>query len=159
MEQRSIAEIGVCTLIIIICAVILWQAAKLPPGSFEPLGSAPVPQATAGIVICCCLIVIVRAIVQIRRQPPRAHHVRDELTGRSPRNAIVMLGGTLAYVGLLQLGMLSFGVLTFAFLLLLIMTLNRFSKSSLLPATITAALFGFGIEFLFTRVFVVDLPV
>lgn len=159
MEQRTIAEIGVCSLIIIICALILWQAAKLPPGSFEPLGSAPVPQATAGIVIGCCLIVMVKAIIKIRRHHSLAHHVRDELIGRSPWNAIYILGGTLAYVALLQLGKLSFGVLTFAFLLLLILTLNRFRRHSLLPATITAALFGFGIEFLFTRVFVVDLPV
>ncbi|MGQ7843295.1 tripartite tricarboxylate transporter TctB family protein [Granulosicoccus sp. 3-233] len=159
MEQRTIAEIGVCTLIILVCVVILWQAAGLPPGSFEPLGSAPVPQATAGIVILCCLIVIVKAVAQIRRHPPLRRHVRDELSGRSPWNAIVMFGGTLAYVGLLQIGLLSFGLLTFVFLLLLIMTLNRFSKRSLLPASITAALFGFGLEYLFTRVFVVDLPV
>ena len=159
MEQRTIAEIGVCSLIIIVCAVILWQAAKLPPGSFEPLGSAPVPQATAGIVIICCLVVIGRAVVQIRRQPPLGSHVRDEFSGRSPWNAIVMFGGTLAYVGMLQLGVLSFGVLTFVFLLLLIWSLNQFRKASLLPATVTAAVCGFGIEYLFTRVFVVDLPV
>lgn len=159
MPQRTIAEIAVCSLIIVFCAVILWQAAKLPPGSFEPLGSAPVPQYTAGIVMFCCLLVIGRAVLGIRRQPPLREHVKDEFRGRSPVNAIVMFVGTLAYVALLQLGALSFGLLTFGFLWLMILTLNRFDRRSLLPAMATAAVFGFGIEYLFTQVFVVDLPV
>lgn len=168
--RRPVAEIGVCTLIIGVCIIVLWQAASLPPGSFEPLGSAPVPQATAGIVIFCCLLVMAGAVRRIRQQsgeetetPPVnaaiRHHVKDEFVGRSPYGALVMLGATIAYTVLLQSRLIPFGVLTFVFLLLVIWALNNFRRRSLLPSTLTAIVFGFGTQFIFTRVFVIDLPV
>ena len=62
MDQRSYTEIGVAALVILICAVVLVQANDLPPGTFEPLGSGPVPIYTSLIIILCCVIVIMRAI-------------------------------------------------------------------------------------------------
>ena len=44
-------DIGVALVLIVIAAVAIWQAAGLPPGTFEPLGSARVPQMTAGLII------------------------------------------------------------------------------------------------------------
>ena len=43
-------DIGVCLFVIVLCCAVLVEAAKLPPGSFEPLGSAPIPQATGSTV-------------------------------------------------------------------------------------------------------------
>lgn len=183
--RRPVAEIGVCTLVILVCIIVLWQASSLPPGSFEPLGSAPVPQATACIVILCCLIVIAGAVRRMRQPVEETtgdqttgdqtapqtvpqtvpmssafkHHVKDEFVGRSPYGALVMLGATIAYTALLHSRLIPFGVLTFVFLLLVIWALNNFKRRSLLPAALTAIVFGFGTQFIFTKVFIIDLPV
>lgn len=164
--RRPIAEIGVCTLVIAVCVVLLWQASDLPPGSFEPLGSAPVPQATAGIVIVCCLIVIITALRRMFRRSDREysgsalkHHLKDEFVGRSPNGALVMLGATVGYTALLHSRLIPFGALTFVFLLLVIWALNNFRRQSLIPAAITAVVFGFGTQLVFTKIFVIDLPV
>jgi len=57
-------DIGVALVLIVIAAVAIWQAADLPPGSFEPLGSAWVPQITAGLIIILALTIIIRAMLQ-----------------------------------------------------------------------------------------------
>ncbi len=158
MDRQPIAEIGVCTLVIIICAVLWRQASYLPPGSFEPLGSGPVPQVTAAIVILCCLWIILRAVLQMRGGAGVFAEIRKETHGRSPYGAIVMLGASVTYVSVLHLRLLPFGIATFIFLALLIWSLENFRRRALLPAALTAALVGFGTEFLFTNVFVVDLP-
>lgn len=158
MARQPIAEIGVCTFIIIICAVFAWQAALLPPGSFEPLGSGPVPGVTAGIIILSCIIIIIRAVRQLRLGDGLGAEIRYEFVGRSPYGAIVMLGGTIIYVALLQARVLPFGVMTFAFLYLLIWALESFRTRTIPMAALVAAVVGFGTEYLFTHVFVVDLP-
>lgn len=158
MDRQPIAEIGVCTLVIVICSVLWWQASYLPPGSFEPLGSGPVPKVTAAIVILCCIAIIIRAVLQIRRGPGAAYEIRNQFSGRPPYGAVVMLGGAIVYVGVLHLRLLPFGIATFIFLVLLIWALEDFRKRTLIPATLTAAIVGFGTEYLFTNVFVVDLP-
>jgi len=164
--RRPIAEIGVCTFVIAVCIVLLWQASGLPPGSFEPLGSAPVPQVTACIVIVCCLIVIFTALRRIFRRSDRQytgsalkHYVKDEFVGRSPNGALVMLGSTVVYTALLHSRLIPFGALTFVFLLLVIWALNNFRRQSLIPAAITAVVFGFGTQLVFTKIFIIDLPV
>ncbi len=69
-----------------------------------------------------------------------------------------MLGASVVYVGLLHLQVMSFGIVTFAFLVLLIWAMERFNPRKILPAAIVAAIFSFGAEYIFTNVFVVDLP-
>ena len=60
-------DISVCLFLIVICCAVLVEAAKLPPGSFEPLGSAPIPRATAGLIIFLCLLVVGRAALVMWR--------------------------------------------------------------------------------------------
>jgi ABC-type phosphate transport system permease subunit len=166
VERRPVAEIGVCTLVVAACLVVLWQASSLPPGTFEPLGSAPVPQATACIVILCCLVVIFSAARWMRKQDINGdpgitlkQHVHREFSGRSPYGALVMLFSTVVYTALLHSRLIPFGVLTFMFLLLVIWALNDFRRQAVIPASITALVFGFGTQLVFTRIFVIDLPV
>jgi hypothetical protein len=156
MRRRSIYEIGVASLILAVCAVIWTQAARLPPGTFEPLGSGPVPQWTAAIVILCCALVIVTAARRLRTAA--AGDSAPEESGGTPRTALLLCGLTVIYVGLLDLGAASFGLITFGFLTLLIWGLEGFRGGVLVPAAITAAIAAFGAEYLFTNVFVVDLP-
>lgn len=158
MERRPLTEIGVSALVMLVCAVFWLQAYKLPPGSFEPLGSGPVPMYTAAIIILCCVIVMARAVIALRRGPGIEATFRAEFRGGSPGGAFWMMGMTIAYVALLHMRVASFGIVTFVFLTLLIWALEGFRMRTLLPALITAAIASFGAEYLFTQVFVVDLP-
>lgn len=159
MDRRPFTEIGVATLVILICAAFWLQANKSPPGTFEPLGSGPVPMYTAGIVILCCLIVIGRALATVFQAPSLYHALRAEFPGSPRMGGIFMLGSSVVYVGLLHLQVASFGLITFVFLAALIWAMEAFRPRKAPLALIVAAIFAFGAEYLFTNVFVVDLPV
>ena len=159
MDRRSFTEIGVAALVILICAVFWIQAKSLPPGTFEPLGSGPVPMYTAGIVILCCLIVIGRATAAIFQAPSLFRALREEFPGSPRMGGLLMLGSSIVYVGLLHLQVASFGLITFVFLAALIWAMESFRLLKVPLALAVAAAFAFGAEYLFTNVFVVDLPV
>ena len=159
MDRRSFTEIGVAALVILICAVFWIQANSLPPGTFEPLGSGPVPMYMAGIVILCCLIVIGRAVVSIMQAPSFYHAFRSEFPGAPRLGGVLMLGSSVVYVALLHLQVASFGLISFVFLAALIWAMESYRPRKAPLALIVAAIFAFGAEYLFTNVFVVDLPV
>ncbi len=158
MQRRPtpVADLVVSIFLIVVCVVVLWETRKLPPGSFEPLGSAPVPRAVAGLIILLCLAVIARAVIELRRGRPRA----PTADGTIPRpvDAFALFVLTLAYVAVLALGRASFAVVTSVFLTLAIWGLARFDRRTLPWAIVVAVAMGFGCEYLFTEVFVVDLP-
>ena len=158
MDRRPLTEIGVAALIAAICTVVLFQALALPPGRFEPLGSGPVPTWTAIVVIVCCLVVILRAIGALRRRP-KAEIALSELAGMNPLSGVMVLGLTILYVAALQLKLAGFGIITFVYLLLLILGMENFRRRRILPAVILSALAAFGAQYVFTEIFVVDLPV
>ncbi|MGI9525430.1 MAG: tripartite tricarboxylate transporter TctB family protein [Hyphomicrobiaceae bacterium] len=150
MSRSARAEVIVSLIIIAICSAVLWESLGLPPGSFEPLGPAPVPQATAGLIILLSLLVIYSAL----HRQMKDENVEEE----QPVSALFLLVLTLIYVALLHSKRVDFGLLTTIFLVTAIWGLERFRTGALLPAALTAAVVGFGCSFLFTRVFVVDLP-
>lgn len=156
MDRSALTEIGVSGLVIAICAVVLWQTLSLPPGSFEPLGSAPVPQATAAIIILCCLVVIARAVSRLRSR--NAGDAPQAPPATSPASALIIFAGALVYVAALHSRLVHFGMLTFLFLIVVIWALERFRRRALLPAALVAAVVGFGSHYVFTQFFVVDLP-
>lgn len=158
MDRRFFAEVGVSTLIIAICAVFWYEAAQLPAGSFEPLGSGPVPKYTAIIVIICCVIVIGRAVANLRGGPGLAAEFRAEFVGGSPAGALIIGGATLLYAVVLHYQWLPFGIATFMFLGLTIWTLESLELKKLPAVLIVAAIMSFGTEYMFTNVFFVDLP-
>jgi hypothetical protein len=148
-------DIGVCLFLIVVCCAVLVEAAKLPPGSFEPLGSAPIPQATAGLIILLCLLVIARAALTLWRG--------EEIIGEeayAPRrlDAAVIFGMTVIYVALMALRVAGFAPITAVFLFVAIGFLTRFAPRSLPVAALTGIVMGWGCQYIFTQVFVVDLP-
>ena len=156
---KASAEIFLALLLIAVCAVVLWESRKIPPGTFEPLGSAPVPQATAGLIILLCLLVIVRAW---RRTTDNDHALGDDAEPLEPRtlDAALFVALTLVYVLLLQLRLagVGFAPLTTLYLVLTIGLLTRFRWRRLPLTLLVAAAMGYGCQYLFTQVFVVDLP-
>jgi hypothetical protein len=148
-------DIGVCLLLIVICCAVLVQAAKLPAGSFEPLGSAPIPQATAGLIILLCLIVIAKAAITMRRGEEVATEAADP-----PRHldAVVIFGLTVIYIALMAFRVAGFAPITALFLFVAIAFLTRLAPRSLPIAALIGIVMGWGCQYVFTQVFVVDLP-
>jgi hypothetical protein len=153
-EPTPRTDIAFAAFLVAVCAATLWETRDIPPGTFEPLGSAPVPQAVAGLILVLSLIVMVRAWRQLRAgaggTPPDAE----------PRwaDVAVVAAFTIAYALALHLRLGRFDVLTAVFLFVTIGLLVRFRRHALPFIALVAAVFGFGCQFVFTRIFVVDLP-
>lgn len=148
-------DIALALFLITVCSVVLFETRNIPPGSFEPLGSAPIPQATAGLIILCALVVMVRAVlVSIRGQAAEGEPDPDV----RPRDAALVLGLTALYILALQVRLLDFAPTTVVFLFAAIGLLVRFERRLLPWVGVVAVLTGYGCQYVFTRVFVVDLP-
>jgi len=143
-------EIGVALMIIVMAALALFETRDIPPGSFEPLGSAPVPQATAGLIIILALGLVLRACLD--RRPVAAG------PGSGLIDAAAVLAFTLLYVTAMHYRLTTFAIMTVLYLVLTIGFLVRFERRRLPLIAAIAVVVGFGCQYIFTRVFVVDLP-
>jgi len=139
---------------VLVCASALWETRDIPPGTFEPLGSAPVPQAVASLIIVLTLVVMVRAWRRLRRGEGPGIDAVD------PRwvDAALICALTVIYVLALHLRAGRFDVLTSVYLFVAIGLLLRFRRASLVYVAVVSVLTGFGCQLVFTRIFVVDLP-
>lgn len=154
MRIQQKFEVGVSILIAFMCLVFIWESWDLPPGTFEPLGSGPVPQVTAGIIILCCVLVVIAAF----RKQPSVEEDAEELPV-SISAGVLMAVATLLLVVVLHFRLLAFAWMVTIFLTITIWGLEKFNKKKFLPALVTGLVIGFAVEYLFTQVFVVDLPV
>ena len=155
-------DISIATFLIAVCLAVLWESRRIPPGVFEPLGSAPVPQATAIILIALCLVVLVRAAVRLSpgHRDVRPEEIEQEFPPPPENPRAVLITGimTVAYVIILMSELASFALITTIFLFALISTLARFERRALIAAAIIAVSMGYGCQYVFTEIFVVDLP-
>ena len=137
------------------CSAVLWESRDIPPGTFEPLGSGPVPRVVAGVIIVLTVYVMLRAWTTLH-----AGVARKDPDAPAPRwaDVLVLSALTLAYALALHLRLGRFDMLSSVYLFLAIGVLVRFERRRLPVVAGVALLTGFGSQFLFTRVFVVDLP-
>ena len=147
-------EVWVSLLVILICVIFLWESWDLPPGSFEPLGSGPVPQATAFIVIFCAGLVILNAF----KKSVQLSENEETQEKPSVRAGLIISSATVVYSLVLHFRLMPFAWMTTLFLIITIWGLEKFDRKKFLPALITAIIIGFASEYLFTEVFIVDLP-
>lgn len=147
-------EVWVSLLVILICVIFLWESWDLPPGSFEPLGSGPVPQATAFVVIFCAGLVILNAF----KKSVQLSENEETQEKPSVRAGLIISSATVVYSLVLHFRLMPFAWMTTLFLIITIWGLEKFDRKKFLPALITAIIIGFASEYLFTEVFIVDLP-
>jgi putative tricarboxylic transport membrane protein len=156
------AEIGVGVVSILVALSTIYGTLDLPPGSFEPLGSASIPQVVAGAIIVFSLWVIARAILRQRTMrddstPTPTTESEDDFELRNDLGvALVVLA--VAYVAVMAMDWVRFSIATLVFLIASIGMLSGFPRRSLPFLIVLAVVFGFGLEYLFTNVFVIDLP-
>lgn len=148
-------DIGLALFLIVVCGAVLWEARSIPPGVFEPLGSAPIPQATAGLILLLALVVMGRALHALR-QEARARPAED--LALRPLDAAAVIAFTALYVLAMALRLFDFAILTTLFLVVTIGALTRFERRLLPLIVVLALVTGFGCQYVFTRIFVVDLP-
>jgi hypothetical protein len=154
-DSNPRVDIGVCLFLIVVCCAVLVEAAKLPPGSFEPLGSAPIPQATAGLIVVLCVVVVARAALAIWRGEASA---AEALHPPRRLDAAVLFGLTVLYVLLMAQRVAGFAPITAVFLFVAIAFLTRFAPRTLPVAALVGVAMGWGCQYVFTQIFVVDLP-
>ncbi|MEM0908543.1 MAG: tripartite tricarboxylate transporter TctB family protein [Pseudomonadota bacterium] len=148
-------ELGVAAFFVLACSVVLWETRSIPPGTFEPLGSAPVPQATAIFIMLLSIAVGVRAV----RRLSTVSDLSEPLDYQPrPLDALAVALITIVYVLLLDARLLDFAPLTAIFLFIVISLLARFGFKAMVGAAVAGAVTGWGAQYIFTRVFVVDLP-
>lgn len=148
-------EIGVSLFLILACLAVLWETRDIRPGTFEPLGSAPVPQATALLIILLSVAVAIGGVRRLRGGDAGA--AGPDYVPR-PLDAAIVAGMTIVYVALLDARAMDFAPLTALFLFAAIGFLIRFRRTGLIAAALVAVATGWGAAYVFTRVFIVDLP-
>lgn len=152
LRGKAAWELGVAGFFAVVCLIVLWESRDLPPGTFEPLGSGPVPRTVAVLILLLSLWVGFRALRRPAAEP--------EDPGYEPRplDAWVVCGLTVLYAFAMQGRWLGFAPLTALFLIAAIGWLVRFRARVMPWVVLVAAAIGWGCAYVFTRVFVVDLP-
>ena len=140
--------------LVALCSATLWETRDIPPGTFEPLGSAPVPQAVAGLILALSLLIMWRGWRELR-----AGH-SPETPDVTPRwaDALMVAALTIVYALALHFRLGRFDVISTIYLIVTIGLLVRYRRRSLPAVVLVSAITGFGCQFVFTRIFVVDLP-
>lgn len=159
MSARDRWALGVSAFFVLACLAILWETRDIPPGTFEPLGSAPVPQATALLILALSLAVAIGAL-RGRRSGGGDEVAPEREADAKPRplDAAVTAGLTIAYVAMLDARALDFAPVTALYLFAVIGFLVRFERRGLVVGAVIAVTMGWGAAAVFTRLFVVDLP-
>lgn len=159
--SRPAAEIFACIVTILLCGILINEASTLPPGSFDPLGSASVPIATSYILIGLALAILVRRFIAHRNGADGIgdDHVMD---AKATRLVLIRVGGfvslSLLYVFLSSQRILHFLPMTIGFLLIALLLLNGVSRRSIAISVAVSSVIPVALYLCFTRVFTVDLP-
>jgi hypothetical protein len=157
-------EIGFSVFLITLSVVVFWEALSLPPGSFDPLGSAGFPRLISMVIGILSLIVFVRAVRGFSAyskkpaDPPTQKSAASPTYRRRPDLALGFYALALIYVLVLAFRLVSFAICTALFLVTIMAILTRFERKWLPAVILIALLIGFGCQYIFTQVFVIDLP-
>ena len=153
-------EIGLSVFLAAVSVAVLVEAAGLPAGIYEPLGSAAIPQAVAVLILLLSLWMGGRAFGYLSDRRGGAPATPGDAPTHVLRiwSTIAVLGLAILYVLAMQLEWMGFAIATSVFLFLSIGILARFTRRSVLLAVGLALLVGFGGEWLFTNVLIIDLP-
>ena len=147
-------DIVISLSLVALAIVVLIAAKEIPPPFFDPIGSAAFPKYTAYLIIFLALVIGIRSILLSQLLPIESKRGFK----LEPILAAYTVGVPALYVLSMNLGWASFRIATTLFIFALAALLSRFDKRVLIVSAITAPVFGFGGQYLFTEVFYMDLP-
>jgi hypothetical protein len=161
-ERR--ADLGLALAMIVVSAAVWWQASKLGPAPFDPLGPKSFPMWIAGalgllslvsVIIILCGRLLGRSdtslILGIGEEAPTDYALRPGL-------AVAAAALTAIYVAALTLTGVGFLWTTIAYIGVLGWALSDRTKRHTLIAAAIAVIGGSAITYLFTKIFILDLP-
>lgn len=148
--------------LLLIAGLVLREAGTLAPAPYDPLGPKTFP-----VWICYGLIALALAMLArlaTGRDLGRAQQSMvlglDQMAEhvRRPWTALALFGLTIAYAAALSLRGIGFMAATGCYLLLAGLTLTRLDRKQLLPIAIAAGVAAVALDFIFRRIFILDLP-
>ncbi|MEZ5936365.1 MAG: tripartite tricarboxylate transporter TctB family protein [Alphaproteobacteria bacterium] len=142
--------------LILLSTVVIWAANRLPPPFFDPLGSAAVPRFVAWLLIVLALAVLGRCLLTPAALP--AVDAGRDTVRPAPLTALGALIASILYVGLMQAGLLGFAPASALFIMALGALLSRGERRAFLWMIPLAIIVGYGLNYLLTGVFYIDLP-
>lgn len=153
---KSVGDMVLGLVMLAVAGAFLWESIGLPESGFESLGPAAVPRGICAVIAICGLIIL----VQGARGGVSPAVEWEDPTAFVPRPGLAALTVLISVVYVLAMAteILSFRIATVAYLVLLGGLLTRWQWKRLPLILVMALLMGFGGEYVFTRIFTVDLP-
>lgn len=164
IRRRSFWDLIFSLALMLAMVVVLMEAGKAKSSPFDELGSAFFPTALALIIIILSVPVTIRSLLSVIREQAAARNSPPEPdTGPSAATVMqVMLISllTIIYVGGIALRVLPFSILTAGFLIFGILALREGEGRlrGIVWLVLGSIIFGFLMEYMFTKVFIMDLP-
>lgn len=143
--------------IMAVCAAVFLGTLSLPAPSFEPLGSAAFPRAISVMIAVLCIPLLLRPPLK-RLGPGAADEPDQDGTARDPMMSVWLIVAAFALAALMAMRLVKFAVLATAFLFVTMTILTRFKLRAMPFHLAIAAALGFGIDYLFTNILIIDLP-
>lgn len=154
MQSNEWPVIGICTVILVISGLILNQALSIPKGTFEPLGSAPVPIAVCVVLSAlalCQFFASVFVLFKSRILFFISFNIRVI-------DVLLISLVILIYVYLIQIRFSSYGSMTSIILFSIFIILTRAKKYTLIPSFLISLALSYSLQWIFTRILFVNLP-
>ena len=155
--RHARADLSVGLGIALLSAIIFWDALRLPPPVYDPVGAGGVLKAIAAILFG---MAVALAVSGLRRMHSGSRPVagEGEADGRSPMAVLPLLALLLAYVAAMQWQVLRFQEATVILVLAYSGLMRRPTLRQCLVLVPIALIVGYGGFWLFSRVFLVRLP-
>lgn len=161
-ERR--ADLGLALVMMIISAVVWWEASKLASAPFDPLGPKSFPMwiaAALGLLSLVAIIIILVGRALGRSDTSLILGIGDGTpTDYALRPGLALIASllTVAYVAALTLTGAGFLWVTIAYIGALGWAMSDRTPRHAIIAAVIAVVAGGAITYLFTKIFVLDLP-
>ncbi|WP_366555003.1 tripartite tricarboxylate transporter TctB family protein [Aquibaculum sediminis] len=156
------AEIAAGLILAVIGGACVAAAMAAPQPGLDPLGPGALPMAAALIVILLSLAMIGQALRRKRFEPSASFAESTDSGGTrqtpSPLPLLQVSIVTLLYVAALAFLRLPYWGATLVFVTITVWLLSGWRVASLPKALAAGVVLGFGCDYLFTQIFIVDLP-
>ena len=157
------AEVWVTVALLIISAIFLIDALKLPGGEFDPLGPGAAPEMVAAVLIPLCIIVLVRSVLRSRQGTATERCSETEAIGEdtgpdAPRSLFLFFALLVAYILAFQFEAAHFVLITTVFVFLATVALRGWNRRAMLISGSVALVLSVFLFLALTRFFVIRLP-
>ncbi|MEX2617841.1 MAG: tripartite tricarboxylate transporter TctB family protein [Alphaproteobacteria bacterium] len=138
-------------LLLFVCGAVYWATGDLPPPSYEPLGPAAFPRILA-------IAIAVLAVPLIIKPERYNRNLEDDGVTPTPWMAVWLVLAAVAFAAALHTRIVPFYIIATVFLVVSMAILTRFDRRGWLPTLLASPFIGFGLHYIFTNVFIIDLP-